>query len=155
MEQAKLSLDTSINLNLLNERDNPDVTIYQDNNNNLYQVNFYKKKKIIYINCHNTSKETDKVYSYELSLEEVQQTKVFNSFDQILTFFKGLNEDISKWEVEKGTDFILLKITINKDSILNLRLIKEMKSLKDIINQIKNLIQENENLKSRISKLNY
>ncbi len=36
---------------------------------------------------------------------------------------------------------------------MNLKLIKEKNNLKDIIKIIKNLIQENENLKIRISKL--
>ena len=153
MEAAKLPIASEINLNVFNEQDNPYATCYIDSNNDLYQINFYKKNDAIYINCHDTSKEEDIIYSYELSLEEVKQTNVFKTFDQILNFFKGINDGINNYSLEKKGDTVLLKITINDHSRMNLILVREMNSLKDVISQMKNLIKENENLKSRVSKL--
>ena len=153
MEAAKLPIASEINLNVFNEQDNPYATCYIDSNNDLYQINFYKKNDTIYINCHNTSQEEDIIYSYELSLEEVQQTNVFKTFDQILNFLKGINDGINNYSLEKKGDTVLLKITINDHSRMNLILVREMNSLKDVISQMKNLIKENENLKSRVSKL--
>ena len=153
MEAAKLPIASAINLNVFNEQDKPDATCYIDSNNDLYQINFYKKNDAIYINCHDTSKEEDIIYSYELSLEEVKQTNVFKTFDQMLNFLKGINDGINNYSLEKKGDTILLKITINDHSRMNLILVREMNSLKDVISQMKNLIKENENLKSRVSKL--
>ena len=153
MEPAKLPINASINFNLFNEQNNPDATCYIDSHNNLYQINFYKKKSEIFINCHNTSEEINKIYSYKLSLDEVKRTNVFRTFDQILNFFNGLNQGSNNLLLEKGSDSVLLKITINDKSKMNLRLIKEMSSLKDVIYQLQNLIKENENLKNRVAKL--
>ena len=140
MEPAKLPINASINFNLFNEQNNPDATCYVDSHNSLYQINFYKKPSEIYINCHNTSKEMDKIYSYKLSLDEVRQTNVFRTFDQILNFFNDLNQGSNNLLLEKSSDSVLLKITINDNSKMNLRLIKEMNSLKDVIYQLQNLI---------------
>ena len=116
MEAAKLPIASAINLNVFNEQDNPDATCYIDSNNDLYQIKFYKKNDAIYINCHNTSQEQDIIYSYELSLEEVKQTNVFKTFDQILNFLKGINDGINNYSLEKKGDTVLLKITINDHS---------------------------------------
>ena len=135
MEPAKLPINASINFNLFNEQNNPDATCYIDSHNSLYQINFYKKKSEIFINCHNTSEEINKIYSYKLSLDEVKRTNVFRTFDQILNFFNGLNQGSNNLLLEKGSDSVLLKITINDNSKMNLRLIKEMSSLKDVFQE--------------------
>ena len=86
MEPARLPMGSSMNFNLLNDQDNPNTTSYIDSNNNLYQINFYKKSSSIYIKCHNTSRDTNTIYTYELTLEEIKQTGVYSTIDQMINF---------------------------------------------------------------------
>ena len=152
MEPARLPMGSSMNFNLLKDQDNPNATAYIDSNNNLYQINFYKKSSSINISCHNTSRDTNKIYTYELTLEEIKQAGVYSTIDQMLNFCQKLNNAYN-CQIEKGNDYIILRILINENKKLKLKLLKEINTLKDVIAQIKNLIKENEYLKIRLDKI--
>ena len=91
MEPARLPIGSSSNFNLLNNQDNPNATVYIDNNNDLYQINFYKRSKSIFIKCHNTSRDTNSIYTFELTLEEMKQCGINFTIDQMLSFCQKLN----------------------------------------------------------------
>jgi len=135
-----------------NNKDNPIATAYIDNNNDLYQINFYKKNSSIYIECHNTSRDTNTIYSYDLTLDEIKQTGVYSNLDQMINFCKELNNS-HNCQIEKKNDYIILKIILDQNKKLKLKMVKDINSLKDAINQIKILMKENEYLKNRLDKI--
>ena len=152
MEPARLPIGSSSNFNLLNNQDNPNATVYIDNNNDLYQINFYKRSKSIFIKCHNTSRDTNSIYTFELTLDEMKQCGINFTIDQMLSFCQKLNSAYN-CQLEKGNNYLILRMLISDNKKIKLKLLKDINTLKDAIEEIKNLIKENEYLKIRLDKI--
>ena len=143
-----------------NEKEPIKVFIYSKEED-LYQIEFLKKEEGIQIKCNNTSDVTDKIYSYELTLEEIKKTNKFKNPLQILKFFKKLDNNNSM--INKEENYLLLKIYFesknnpNNGLLLKLEEYKEedqINTLKDVIKVIKDFKKENEYLKKENENFN-
>jgi hypothetical protein len=80
--------------------------VYEDIEN-LYEVDFLKRKNYIIIKCSHTSRNSDIKYSYKLNADEIKKTTSCNS---ISNFINKLQEYRNELKIEKVGDIILLHI---------------------------------------------
>ena len=161
MEEQLIFMETNENniINEENEKEPIKVFIYSKEED-LYQIEFLKREEGIQIKCNNTSDVTDKIYSYDLTLEEIKKTNKFKNTLQILKYFKKLDNNNSL--INKEENYLLLKIYFesknnpNNGLFLKLEEYKEeeqINTLKDVIKVIKDLKKENEYLKKENENL--
>jgi len=126
--------------------------VYEDSEN-LYEVDFLKKKDYIIIKCSHTSRDSDIKYSYKLYADEIKRTTSCNS---ISNFINKLQEFRNELKIEKIGDIILLEIILDKYK-KEIKTVKlegydelegEINNLEDAIKMIKILIKENKKLKN-------
>ena len=137
-------------------------TLFFEDSNNLYQINFLKKDDNIIIKGYNTNRNDDLKYSYKLSEEEIKNTTSCISLSKFIDKFKEFKEEL---KIEKTEDSFLLHILLNKSK-------KEIKTieleegyeeeeelegginnLEDAIKMIKILLKVNKNLKNELRSM--
>ena len=82
----------------------------------------------------------------------MKQCGINFTIDQMLSFCKKLNSAYN-CQIEKGNNYLILRMLITDNKKIKLKLVKDINTLKDAIEEIKNLIKENEYLKIRLDKI--
>ena len=160
LDNSNNNINNEANNNNVNNRNEIKTFIYEDEYN-LYEVNFLKKNNKIIIKCSNTSNNSDKIYTYKLTDEEITKT---TSCRNITNFMNKLQEYIDKLKIEKINNSLLLHILLdeNRKTLKTVKLEEfseeneieeDIDNLEDAIKVIKLLIKENKNLKSKLNSL--
>ena len=143
MEDAPVPLKTPE----MNEdfKESTKTIILDIDENKIHQIDFIKKEKEILIKYYNTSDE--KIYSYELTLNEIKSS---TPFKDIGTFLSKIKSDNCK--IIKKDDDIKLEVKFDRNNILTIQLVGEI-NLQDIIKELQILKKENKWLKEKVQSM--
>ena len=145
MEDAPIPLRTpEVNEDF---KENTKTIILDTDQIEIYQIDFIIKEKEILIKFYNTSDNSNKNYSYELTLNEIKSSTPFNN---LRTFLSKINRDNCR--IIKKDDDIELEVKFNQKNILTLKLVEEI-NLKDVIKELQILKKENKWLKEKVQSL--
>ena len=91
------------------------LSFIEGDDQNLYQIDIYKKPNEIYIKCQNTTNELKQIYySYHLSLFEIRNNTPFENLIKAFDIFKTFIS-IGTSFIENKENFLILNIIISKD----------------------------------------